>query len=454
MTLWPRSLQAQLVLRLAVVFVIATMIGVGGLFYEGVQTADAMRRDELLQRARELARHIVRNPDGTIAVALPAELDQVYRTPNAMEQFSVRSGNGRALAASQPEFVSATSDWPLGNVEPRYIRLKRFGPAGQEYCALTVGVDSSLGAISVTVGRAITGDALAHDILKEFVWDIAWAIPLFAVVMLSVGVWGIRSDLRPLRAVSEHAATIGPETTGVRLATGQLPTELTPLVVAINKALDRLERGLTLQREFTANAAHQLRTPLAILTAQIDEFPEGAQTDQLRSDVARMNRLVEQLLRVARLDTIPLAVDNIIDLRLIAAETVKYLAPWAIGQDRAIGFEAPDNPIWIRGNADAIADALRNLVENAVCYTRPKTEVSVNVATNGTVVIADRGPGVPSQDRARIFERFWRGRSTATTGAGLGLAIVAEIVRAHGGTIEVGDSPGGGAAFSLHLLTI
>ncbi len=423
MTLWPRSLQTQLVLRLAVVFVIATMIGVGGLFYEGVQTADAMRRDELLQRARELARHIVRNPDGTIAVALPAELDQVYRAPNAMEQFSVRSGNGRALAASQPEFVRATSDWPLGNVEPRYIRLKRFGPAGQEYCALTVGVDSSLGAISVTVGRAIAGDALAHDMLKEFVWDIAWAIPLFAVVMLSVGVWGIRSDLRPLRAVSEHAATIGPETTGVRLATRQLPTELTPLVVAINKALDRLERGLTLQ------------------------------TDQLRSDVARMNRLVEQLLGVARLDTVPLAVDNMIDLRLIAAETVKYLAPWAIGQDRAIGFEAPDDPIWIRGNADAIADAIRNLVENAVCHTPAKTEVSVSVAMNGTVVVADRGPGVPKQDRARIFERFWRGRSTATTGAGLGLAIVAEIVLAHGGTIEVRDSPGGGATFLLRLLT-
>ena len=454
MTLWPRSLQAQLVLRLAVVFVIATMIGVGGLFYEGVQTADALRRDELLQRARELARHITRNPDGTIGVALPTELDQVYRAPNATDQFSIRSANGPALAASQPEFARATSGWPLGGAEPRYIRLKRFGPASQEYCALTVGVDSSIGAISVTVGRAIAGDALAHDVLKEFVWDIAWAIPLFAVMMLSVGVWGIRSDLRPIRAVSEHAATIGPETTGERLSTGQLPTELAPLVIAINKAFDRLERGLTLQREFTANAAHQLRTPLAILTAQIDEITEGAQADQLRGDVGRMNRLVEQLLRVARLDTIPLATDDVTDLRLIAAETVKYLAPWAIGQDRAIGFEAPDDPIWVHGDADAIADALRNLVENAVCHTPPKTEVSVSVATNGTVVIADRGPGIPNQDRARIFERFWRGRSTATTGAGLGLAIVAEIVRAHGGTIEVGDSPGGGAAFSLRLRTL
>jgi len=454
MTLWPRSLQAQLVLRLAAVFVIATIIGVGGLFYEGVQTADAMRRDELLQRARELARHVERNPDGTIAVALPAELDQVYRASNATDQFSVRSENGQALATSQPEFARATSGWPLGNAEPRYIRLKRFGPAGQEYCALTVGLDSGFGPVSVTVGRAIAGDALAQDILKDFVWDIAWAIPLFAVVMLSVGVWGVRSDLRPLRAVSEHAATIGPETTGVRLATGQLPTELTPLVVAINKAFDRLEQGLTLQREFTANAAHQLRTPLTILTAQIDELAEGTQADKLRGDVARMNRLIDQLLRVARLDTVPMSMEATVDLSAIAAETVKYLAPWAIDQDRAIGFEAPNSPVWVHGNADAIADALRNLVENAVYHTPPKTEVTVIVSINGSVEVTDRGPGVASEDRERIFERFWRGPSVKTSGAGLGLAIVAEIARAHGGAIEVRNAPDGGASFALRLRAV
>lgn len=454
MTIWPRSLQAQLVLRLAAVFLIAAAAGVGALLYESGQTADALRRDELLQRAHELARFVARDADGAVRFTLPAELDQIYRAPSATDQFTIRSEAGQAFAASQPEFTASTNDWPIGTVEPRYIRLKRFGRSGQEYCALTVRADSNAGPVSVTVARALDGDARVHTVLTDFVFDIAWAIPLFAAATLAVGVWGIRRDLRPVLAVSERAATIAPETTGVRLSVERLPTELVPLVIAINKAFDRLEHGLALQRQFTANAAHQLRTPLTILTAQLDELTDGGHADKLRGDAARMNRLIDQLLRVARLDTVPMPVDAIVDLNAIAADVVKYLAPWAIDRNRAIGFEAPGVPVWVRGNADAIADALRNLVENAVYHTPPATEVTVTVSKSGTVVIADRGPGVPREDRERIFDRFWRGRTVKTPGAGLGLAIVAEIARAHGGTIEVGDAPGGGAAFALRLRTI
>src|SRR5262249_55802128 len=102
------------------------------------------------------------------------------------------------------------------------------------------------------------------------------ALPLFAIAILVVGVWSIRSGLHPLRSVAARAATIAPEPTGVRLNDARLPNELQPLVAAFNRALDRLERGLTSQREFTANAAHQFRTPLAILTAQLDELPGSA----------------------------------------------------------------------------------------------------------------------------------------------------------------------------------
>lgn len=452
MTLWPRSLQAQLVLRLTAVFLVAAAAGVGALLYESTQTADALRRDELLQRAHELARYVARNADGAIRIALPAELDQIYRAPTTTDQYAIRSATGQPLATSQPEFAASTRDWPPAGTEPRYIRIKHFGRSGREYCALTVRAESDAGPVSITVARALDGDAGIHAVLTDFVFDIAWAIPLFAAVTLAVGVWGIRRDLRPLRTVSERAATIAPEATGVRLSTERLPTELVPLVVAINKALDRLEHGLALQRQFTANAAHQLRTPLTILTAQLDELAADIQADKLRGDVARMNRLIGQLLRVARLDSTPMSVDASVDLKAIAAETVKYLAPWAIDQGRSIGFDAPDSPVLVRGNADAITDALRNLVENAVYQTPPKTEVTVTVSDDGSVEVTDQGPGVAREDRERIFERFWRGPSVKTPGAGLGLAIVAEIVRAHGGIIEVGDAPSGGARFSLHLV--
>jgi signal transduction histidine kinase len=114
-------------------------------------------------------------------------------------------------------------------------------------------------------------------------------------------------------------------------------------------------------------------------------------------DVARMKRLIDQLLRVARLDSAPMLVDASVDLKAVAAETVKYLAPWAIDHGWSIGFDAPDSPVLVRGNADATADALRNLVENAVYQTPPRTEVTVTVTENGSVEVTDRDPASPTK---------------------------------------------------------
>lgn len=102
-------------------------------------------------------------------------------------------------------------------------------------------------------------------------------------------------------------------------------------------------------------------------------------------------------------------------------------------------------------DADAVADALRNLVENAVAHSPSGTEVTVAVHPDGSVSVSDRGPGVAPEDRARVFDRFWRGQGERQAGAGLGLAIVAEVARTHNGTVEVGDAPGGGAVFILKL---
>src|SRR4029077_15427863 len=136
-------------------------------------------------------------------------------------------------------------------------------------------------------------------------------------------------------------------------------------------------------------------------------------------------------------------------LRGAGAEVVEYMSPWALAMHCTLGFDASAGPVWVRGNAHAIKDALRNLVENAVFHTREGTEVSVAVSPSGSVGVADRGPGIPEHDRKHIFERFWRGRGVSRPGAGLGLAIVAEIVRAHHGEIAVTDAALGGALIVL-----
>jgi signal transduction histidine kinase len=147
-----------------------------------------------------------------------------------------------------------------------------------------------------------------------------------------------------------------------------------------------------------------------------------------------------------------LDVSSKVNLNDVARETVANLAPWALAQGRAIAFVGAGRPVVVSGNAYAIDDAIRNLVENAVVHAPPRSEVTVSTRADGSIDVSDHGRGVPEEDRARIFERFWRAKAAPSHGAGLGLAIVAEIMKAHGGSVRVNAGPDGGAVFTLVFL--
>ncbi|WP_051442726.1 HAMP domain-containing sensor histidine kinase [Mesorhizobium sp. WSM3626] len=250
-------------------------------------------------------------------------------------------------------------------------------------------------------------------------------------------------SLRHLASASREAAIVGPANPGVRISMKRLPEEIRPLVVAVNGALDRLSQAYELERRFVADAAHELRTPLAVLSlrlqrAKLDQNPDWPAID---SDVSSLHRLVEQLLDLARKDQVQLASIDLsrVNLSRIAREAAASIIPLAEERHREIEVDLP-NSLPVRGRADDLRDMIRNLLDNALIHGSGKIRLIGELANEPGgpeiwMTVSDEGKGVPDQLRDAVFERF-RKADTESPGHGLGLAIVREVARTHGGSVR------------------
>ncbi|HEV2098888.1 MAG TPA: HAMP domain-containing sensor histidine kinase, partial [Stellaceae bacterium] len=316
----------------------------------------------------------------------------------------------------------------------------------------TIAVDYGGHSIRVQVVEDVLHrDVLIDDILAQFLTHVGWITAPILLLLLVIDFFIFRRAMNPIVAASALAEEIGPNHTELRLPENGMPREVLPLVRAVNDALDRLEAGFRAQREFTADAAHELRTPLAILRTQIDMMADRDVAGPLRHDVESMSRLVNQLLDISELETFVIDEGEIADIVAIAAEVAAFLAPLALSQRKTVALTGARRPVRIRGDGDALARAVRNLVENALAHTAPGTTVEIAIGSEGVLRVMDRGPGVPKADREHIFRRFWRRDRRSGGNAGLGLAIVARIAAMHGATVEVADRPGGGAVFTIRF---
>src|SRR5215472_10108171 len=446
-----KSLQLRLTVELGALFLVASCLALGGLIYSASLTAGSVADRELELRAEDLADYVSLDKGQKPSLNLPVTLQEAYTAAAQQSVFAIRDKDGRLIEASTPEIGTMAARQPSADSEPSYFRLDSFGPSSRDYYGVSIKLDSAAGPLSVTVAEASGADQLVHSILREFVFDIAWYVPPFVALALLLAAYSVRRSLLPLRAASAQASAIGPESLALRLPETDVPTEALPLVIAVNQALDRLEQGFVVQRRFTANAAHELRTPLTIITARLDALGRNGQVLALREEVSRMNRLVEQLLCVARLDSVVLDCSSRVDLRQLAEEVVGSMAHLALAAGRTIALTGADHAVVVIGNGTAITDALRNLIENSLAHTPPGTEVVVEVDPTGAISVQDSGPGIPVEDRQRIFERFWRGKGACGSGAGLGLAIVMEIARAHGASVTVSNRIPRGARFDLRF---
>jgi two-component system, OmpR family, sensor histidine kinase TctE len=438
------SLAEKIVRRLMITTLVGTCVAYGWLYVKALHVQTYLEQRTLAQQAREISDFILIDKAGGITLNLPPRLSEAYNSVKSSYQYAVRDEGGRIVAASGrgigplPLMLGQRSVYEQGSGDSRIIGVAFETTIGQR--VLTTQVEEIAPRIS----------SINAAVFNEFVADGGWLIIVFLLIQLAISVLTVRWGLRPLAALSALAGRINPGSSSIRLPQTGVPQEVSPLVGAVNSALDRLDEGMQQQREFTANAAHQLRTPLTVLAANIDMMHDEAVATKLRYDVDLMSRIVTQLLLVARLESLNISVDDKVELTTTVREAAENLGALAISSHKTLEIDEPAAPVFVRANTHAVAAAVSNLIENALNHSPPGGAVRIRVTEGPAVEVLDSGPGVPPHMREKIFERFWRGESTKE-GAGLGLAIVRRIMQALRGEVSVGDAPGGGAMFCLQF---
>ena len=299
--------------------------------------------------------------------------------------------------------------------------------------------------VRVFVGeQADSRSDILWAVLRGMLWPMAVALPLLALAVW----WAVRRGTAPLRALGHTLAARDPQGLAPVQVPGA-PAEMQPMLDALNRLFERITAMVAAERRFTADAAHELRTPIAAIRTQaqvaLAETDGSARAHALRATLAgcdRATRLVDQLLTLSRLEAGAAPTTALLDLGTLAQRVVGDLAPRAIDQGQILGLEASPGCL-VPGSDALLAVLLRNLVDNALRYSPAGAEVRVAVQRSGGQVqlqVDDSGPGLAEADLARLGERFFRVLGSGQDGSGLGWSIVRRIAAAQGATVAVGRS--------------
>jgi len=355
------------------------------------------------------------------------------------------------------EFISGEPDLPRLPDDPSADRVRYYDDEylGREIRAVAIRVPvepgSGRGAVQIQVAERITArDEFAREIILRMVLPQA-----ILILLAGFAVWyGVGRGLAPLSTLRREIESRSHRDLSA-LSEEQAPQEVRPLIHAMNDLLARLGAAMSAQQRFIADAAHQLRTPIAGLKTQTELALRQSQLDdvhsalrQLQTATEQSTRLVNQLLSLARAE--PGAkrehAAERLDLAGVAREATTEWVPRAIARNIDLGYDGEDAAAWIEGDSFLVREMLGNLIDNAIRYTQSGGQVTVRVAAarNDVVLtVEDNGPGIPESERQRVFERFYRVLGSGAEGCGLGLAIVREIAMSHRAEATLGPGAGG-----------
>ncbi len=443
----PQTLRGLLLWYLLVPLGVLWLFNVGVTFYVARYFSSAAFDRSLLNTTRTLAEQM-QIEKGRAVVELPTvawnilyydEYDQVYS--------QVKWADGDVIAGNSdipPPAGRHAVGKPIfhnGVFKGKPVRI----------ASLYIPVDTGSGSREVLVQTAETLDK--RDILGREITSGVMASQLVLILLAAISVWiGVGRGLAPLQRI-RHAIGSRSHRDLSPVAEGNAPHEIQPLLHSINELLLRLNQTLEAQQRFVADAAHQLRTPLAGLITQSEYALRAANAAeqqhalaQIRTSAERANRLVHQLLTLARSEASsarPAVFENI-DLDRLLREQASEWAPVAMHKEIDIGYESQAPGTAVAGNAVLLREMMSNLLDNAIRYTPRGGKVTVRLSdpVHPLIAVEDNGPGIPVEARERVFERFYRLPDSASDGSGLGLAIVREIARIHGARAWLTEGPG------------
>ena len=452
-----RSLRRELLAWLMLPLAAVAAFNVWTTYRNASTTAGLITDRTLLASARAIAERI-RETEGVLEAPIP---------PSALEMFAsdypdrvlyrVTTPAG-VLIAGDPEIIVPPR--PPKGLEPLYFDAEFRGqPVRAVAIAQPIIASHNSGNALVAVGQTLR----SHDQLVTSLWLKALRDQVLLVVAAGVlALFGLRRGLAPLIALRKEV--VGRDPAGLApFDSATVQTELRPLVDALNEAFARIQRQIATQRRFVANAAHQLRTPLALLKTQATvgrrETETGAKDEALAAIDATangMSRLSNQLLSLARAEQGSASLrKEPVDFTAITCEAVETLSSLAEARGIDLGYEGSSGPLAVFGHATLLRELVVNLADNALRYTPGGGVVTVALAgdADGVVLrVEDNGPGIPPDERERVFERFYRSLDAGSEGTGLGLAIVREIVASHDGTITLAErDPPPGLLVSVRL---
>jgi signal transduction histidine kinase len=443
---WLHSLAGQLLCTYVAALALATCFVAGVLWVRFSNDVNVPTPAQLAKIADLIDRGLRFDPAGVpgVVVPLPYDLSGVFHDFPADAKYRILARSGAVIVSSEADAEALT---PPGQQFDSTLRSYTLDRGGETLFVRTEPMSHGAQTyyIQVAISRRIAG--FGRALIARLVVNDAWRFALASLVLVTIAVYfTLRKVLKPLLEASATAAGIDAHNMSKRLPTRNLPIEFLPVVDAFNLTLDRLEKGYIVQRAFLAGAAHELKTPLALIRAQI-ELDGAAPREALLHDIDRMARQVNQLLHLAEASETQNYVFEPVDVAAVAEDVADYLRRLAERREVYVDIRcAPGTPV-LEADRGALFMLLKNLVENAIQHSPAGGIVAVTVESDH-VCIRDEGPGIAADELPKLFKRFWRGPLRRNEGAGLGLSICAEIAAAHKWDLTV-RSTGPGAQFVL-----